>query len=714
MRRFAIVVNCNEAQLPQLDLFVSSARNNTLGDFVGDFWAVSTLLGEKGRAYCAARNIQCIENSLDWIADWESALDAAIFTLQDDRDRKAYYAEHPDELQYLSEWDPSYFATSWVERRELLSVGYKRVPDSVRGKFKWRNELMTEALRLFRNKRMSKLIFLDFLELHGEKYDRVLFCDTDIYIQSDLDAVFEQIGSGHVYFEEELSPIHVGSSLWNKNYHYRRLMGGDTEIESIRHEMNIGFLGANPETAKIVFERHKELYLRGENAALIPHGWHDQDFFRVIKSQFPELFCRFEYNSVRHLCNGGEMNFHEREPFRFSEKSTDHLVPVVHFAGGVWRNYKSVTKCYSVNLDTFFSYCNLHRSLISEESSVSGRGDFGVKLNESESYATPEILRQSSAKNWISFRSRIRDRGINCVRIYCEDSLSDYVRIRPVDQDLVIATVGMLKHRALWRERHPDVIILDFEAGALKTVLDSEEFELLRTYMEEGHVLIIACESCLSELYLAFPHSKHQMVGVPQIRDEYAGNLGLVFKIPMDGSLKVNLALSIAFSFAEEVECHGFHGDDIKSRVNRSNSHFNRNYLEFINVSDVSEGADCILIKQFLLEDGETSEIVPKVAVSKVVSESGKYLRLVGWTIGRAPIEKIQIFEGDRLLGHALHGEPRPDIASKYPGPLGENRGFEFYWNPPEGMSLETLHAKCEFQNSEATECIHEADYLIS
>ncbi len=54
-------------------------------------------------------------------------------------------------------------------------------------------------------------------------------------------------------------------------------------------------------------------------------------------------------------------------------------------------------------------------------------------------------------------------------------------------------------------------------------------------------------------------------------------------------------------------------------------------------------------------------------------------LRVVGWAVSLAPLEKLQVFLGERLIGLAEHGAPRDDVVATLPAyPNARRAGFFF------------------------------------
>ncbi|KIC36428.1 hypothetical protein RA26_13055 [Leisingera sp. ANG-M7] len=231
-------------------------------------------------------------------------------------------------------------------------------------KMKWRQLFPgkpdAEALAAFhayRNKRMSKLIYLEWHALHGQDYHAVAICDNDLYFQSDVSGLFEQAANGCINYAAEANPIYPGTSLWKKDLRYRQLVG-DWEFNGGLHEVNIGFITAQPNLMKGLFEEIQTRFTKLPPSLIRDHNWHDQDLARVIRAAQPELFREFPEDSILHLCGGGMALVEERQPGHFVNRLTGNAPCVVHFGGGTWKEFRSVAPSFqAAPQDVFDNAC---------------------------------------------------------------------------------------------------------------------------------------------------------------------------------------------------------------------------------------------------------------------------------------------------------------------------------------------------------------------
>lgn len=232
------------------------------------------------------------------------------------------------------------------------------------GKMKWRRlfpgKTDAEALAAFhayRNKRMSKLIYLEWHALHGQDYDAVAVCDNDLYFQDDVRSLFEQASNGCINYTAEDNPMYPGTSLWKKDLRYRQLTG-DWAYDGGLHEVNIGFITAQPDVMKELFEEIRTRFPELPPSLIRDHNWHDQDLARVVRATRPELFCEFPEDSILHLCGGGMALAEERRPGHFINRLTGTAPRIVHFGGGAWKDFRSIAPSFQATAqDVFDNAC---------------------------------------------------------------------------------------------------------------------------------------------------------------------------------------------------------------------------------------------------------------------------------------------------------------------------------------------------------------------
>lgn len=266
------------------------------GNFDGDIWVLSTDLSETALAYLDALGIQAFVDSMAW-ADTEMNW-RLIFPGQSDAAAKAEF-------------------------------------------------------HTYRNKRMSKLIYLDWFEEHGAEYDAVVVCDNDLYFQGDINDLFDLASDGRIRYTPEDNPIFAGTNLWIKDARYRQ-MTGDWDHESGLHEFNIGFILGQPDAMRGLFAEIRARFPKLPEALIRNHAWHDQDIARIVRARQPDLFTPFPADTILHLCGGGMALVEEGPPGTFRNRLTGALPRIVHFGGGAWRDFKSVAPCYRIDPQDLF------------------------------------------------------------------------------------------------------------------------------------------------------------------------------------------------------------------------------------------------------------------------------------------------------------------------------------------------------------------------
>ena len=354
-RRTAVVLNANDPQLPQVHVFAESLRDPRLGNFRGDIWVVSTKLSKRSKAYLRRSDIGFLEDPLDFLWDWSGWRTAAYlqwaFLKAEEEKRRP-----PPPRPGAGELFPKRLVTKLKHygKETIQSVRGTDDEDEEEQQEPTHEELKDEFCR-YRNIRMSKQLFLDFLNLHGKDYDRFIFCDGDILLQSDIEAVLDQVKDDRVYYWREEYPILPGSGLWLKNLAYFDAFP-NADIDLGGHEINMGFLAGSREAMLELWTAHRRHYLAEEHVQLLESKWHEQDFVRLIRAEHPDRFELFQLGTVVHLCAGGEDFIRESSPHRFSCAISGVEPVVVHFAGGTWRAFPHLRRAYTCDWELLVRY----------------------------------------------------------------------------------------------------------------------------------------------------------------------------------------------------------------------------------------------------------------------------------------------------------------------------------------------------------------------
>ncbi|MDL2307141.1 glycosyltransferase [Desulfovibrio sp. OttesenSCG-928-C06] len=310
--RTAVLFTTNTPQIAQAELLIGSLRNPALGNFQGDVWAMSTHLTSMAKNSLEAKGINFLVNPLERMLQWN--------------------------------------AWKGVAKAQKK---YQNTPHDVH---KDNNRFLEECFWEFKNRLMSKLILIDWVEKFGARYDYIALCDTDIYIQNDfnllLKAAYDKNPDKISYWHEE-NEIAPGTWLWEKNRHFFRLQGA-SNLDLGMHEINVGFLSGRPSTLRHIFKMVDSLFFSLSPELFTDHHWHEQDCTRVVRAMHPELFSMFDEGKVIHVCNGGHTAIKEEESGKFLHKKTLKAPTVVHFAGGTWRHYPTIAPYFKVPYEDYF------------------------------------------------------------------------------------------------------------------------------------------------------------------------------------------------------------------------------------------------------------------------------------------------------------------------------------------------------------------------
>ncbi|WP_131820517.1 hypothetical protein [Sinorhizobium alkalisoli] len=287
---YALLFTANSPHVVQAGLMLSSLRDKDRGNFSGDIWVLSTGLSESVKRYLDDINVKYFEDGLAWAyqaIDWRA----------------------------IAEMNPSVNA----------EVGFS----------------------LFRDKRMSKLVFLEWFERHGRDYSVVAVADNDLYFQREINYIFAVGNNGKINYGEEDNLILPGTSIWYKDFHYKRLTG-DWSYDGGSRESNIGFVVAKPESMKEMFEFVKNGLQDLPIELIRDFKWHDQDLVRLFRSQRPDQFQKFDSSVILHLCGGGMSRVRATSSDIFLDGVTGELPAVIHFGGGAWAEFPNIARSFRV------------------------------------------------------------------------------------------------------------------------------------------------------------------------------------------------------------------------------------------------------------------------------------------------------------------------------------------------------------------------------
>ena len=309
--RTAIIFTANTPHLAHANLMLDSLRDKNKGNFQGDIWVISTGLSVRAKNYLDSIETKYLVNSLSAMEKWEG-------------------------------WEQ--IAENQSEYKNLLAK-------------KSREESLKLSFETYRNKRLSKLIILDWFEKVGHAYDFIALCDNDLYFQKDVQELFDKyydVVSDKIYYWHEENEILPGTSLWLKNHYYSCLHDGSC-LDFGKNEINIGFIMGKPSVICQVFEDVQKSFYHLNIRLFAEYGWHDQDLVRLNKAQYPERYSLIQEGEIVHICNGGANVIKEKYQKEFYHIKTGEKPYIIHFAGGAWQYYDSIKATYMADPDLFYS-----------------------------------------------------------------------------------------------------------------------------------------------------------------------------------------------------------------------------------------------------------------------------------------------------------------------------------------------------------------------
>ena len=345
-KKNALLFTANDPQVAQGHLLFTSLRDRDRGNFDGDIWVISTHLDERTRQFLDQNNMRYFVDPLDDLWEWPGWKDAA----------RANIATSLNKYSGLSarETLKKILRHPFTAAVDQVTAQLYRTP--AKKAFHTENRLR-KSFENFRDKRQSKFIVAEFVEAHGDKYENLIVCDNDIFIQSPVDAAFEQVEDGKIFYRHEEFEILPGTPLWTKNAAYKRLWPEiGSGLDAHRHEINIGFIAARSADMGWLFASDRDLFLEERNRPLLADNWHDQDYVRVLRAKHPDRFKLFTEDTVVHLCNGGENLVEEGPAMTFTAKMTGLRPMAIHFAGGRWRDYASIQGVFDVDPNAYYEY----------------------------------------------------------------------------------------------------------------------------------------------------------------------------------------------------------------------------------------------------------------------------------------------------------------------------------------------------------------------
>lgn len=309
-KRTAIIFTANTPHVAHANLMLDSLLDSNKGNFQGDIWVISTGLSDRAKNYLDSRGVKYLVSTLQSIYNWK-------------------------DWQKVAEAQPEY--KEFIKNRN-------------------RNDSLVASFEVYRNKRMSKLILLDWIQKFKDRYDFIALGDNDLYFQNDIHELFEkayEIAPNKIHYAQEENVITPGSFLWKKDFYYSTFYDV-TELDFGSHEINIGFIIGSPDILYQAFYDVKNSFFTLNAELFTKYFWHDQDLVRLNRAIYPDRYSLLPQGEIVHLCNGGENIVDELYPYQFYHRMTKQKPYIIHFAGGLWKKYPSIKDSYLVDPDCYY------------------------------------------------------------------------------------------------------------------------------------------------------------------------------------------------------------------------------------------------------------------------------------------------------------------------------------------------------------------------
>ena len=349
-----VVFNGNDGQAAQAKQFIESLRDPKRGSFKGDIVIISTQLSPKVRSWYEAMGVIVFERRIVEVLDrWASWLDIAAFEhARLSVNQKVRYGKNQEKLLY------KLVKNDRIERCALLKKIFKV--------YAWFNPRWKQRLReefdIWHRKHLSKLNLIPLLESNRASWSRVLVCDVDMVFQRPVALLFDQVQVGKVLIAEEIEPMipkeEGGSPVYGSNVIVREKYPEWSECvelgEGARREVNVGvFLGARDTVLDTAKEWRSLMLSSGYESLFFCHIYdffHEQDFFRLLRDKYKDKFIDVGLNYIYHGCNAGIRDIEYKEGI-FSRVSNNETPVIMHFAGGVWKQFEHINAEYLKPVD---------------------------------------------------------------------------------------------------------------------------------------------------------------------------------------------------------------------------------------------------------------------------------------------------------------------------------------------------------------------------
>jgi hypothetical protein len=345
-----VVFNGNDPQAGQIDLLVRSLRDPTRGDFNGRILLITTGISGALQELLARFEVQVFTSTMDDMRSKPLARVLGAYELI--KADPQVHALTPRIADFNLR--PSRLRTAvarFVERyEEYRATRCARRCHALPG-HAYTQKQLAESFDLYMRKHFTKLILLEALEKMDISCERTLLLDSDILFQGPGRRIFDALLPNKLLVEYEKEPIlgdhHIARSNRCAKHHkfYSSLKFGEGA-----HELNVGFVGGFTDFLRSSLEAWRSLMFEsGAEDLFTCHTedfWHEQDFFRLQHDLNPGHFAAAGKHLVYHAVHGAADDIEESAPLEFRLKQDGVAPCLVHFAGGYWKRFDSVSKAY--------------------------------------------------------------------------------------------------------------------------------------------------------------------------------------------------------------------------------------------------------------------------------------------------------------------------------------------------------------------------------
>lgn len=344
-----VVFNGNDGQAAQAKEFIDSLRDPERGAYKGDIVIISTQLSPEFVEWYERQGVIVFQRRItEVLDDWSFWVDIAAFEhARMSVNRKVRYSRNRERIIY------KIVKNDRRERCLLLAKVFKAYAWINRS---WKKQLAKE-FDIWHRKHLSKLNLIPMLEDSDVAWGRVLVCDADMVFQRPVAELFDRVEEGNVYVAEEIEAMipreEGGSPVFGSNLLVKQLFPEWSDIIDLGHtarrEVNVGVFFGGRDTILKTAKKWRTLMLSSGYEKLfvcdLYDFLHEQDFFRLLRDKDKNGFVDVGLDCVYHSCHAASDDIQYANG-RFSRKSNKEIPVIMHFAGGVWKEFPHISHKY--------------------------------------------------------------------------------------------------------------------------------------------------------------------------------------------------------------------------------------------------------------------------------------------------------------------------------------------------------------------------------